>query len=75
MIVKQIGSNQIQVEKKGMRFLVSYTTPVAAYLPGVGLVRSSEFYSRTTSKHINQWLDGREAEKVSPDAIQKHFDL
>lgn len=75
MNIRQIGSNQIEVGKKGMRFLVSYETPVAAYLPGVGMVRTEKFYSNTTSKHINRWLDGREAERVSPDIIKKHFDL
>lgn len=53
--------NVLEFEKDGIRHqvLFSYQTPVAySKLTAVGLVRykTNEWYSRTTSKHINQWF-------------------
>lgn len=39
----------------GLEILFSYQTPVAAFIPGMGYVKSSKKYSRTTSKHVSQW--------------------
>ena len=45
------------LETQSAIVLVSYTTPVAAWLRnGCKYVRSAERYSVTTSKHINGWL-------------------
>ena len=38
-----------------LEVLYSYGTPVAADIPGVGIVQTDTHYSTTTSKHINQW--------------------
>ena len=53
----------------GAVIMFSYNTPVCAQLSGGGFVKTDEYYSRTTSKHINQWLDGVDAELVSQDFI------
>ena len=37
------------------RILFSYRTPVAAHTNG-RYIRTEEHYSRTTSRHISQWL-------------------
>ena len=71
MEVRAIGSNQTEVETSdGTRVLVSYNTPVAAYIVGRGYVRTSEHYSKTTTAHINKWLDGAKYETVSPAKIK-----
>lgn len=71
MEVRAIGSNQTEVETSdGTRILVSYSTPVAAYIAGRGYVRTSEHYSKTTTSHINKWLDGAECEIVTPAEIK-----
>ena len=45
--------------------LYSYNTPVACMdVRTKKFYRTDEFFSVTTSKHINQWLDGRDAEKI-----------
>jgi hypothetical protein len=44
---------------------------VAAMLADGSLVRTEDFYSVTTSKHINKWLDGREAQEVPQAAIDE----
>lgn len=36
--------------------LFSYKTPVAAFVYGVGWVKTDKFHSSTTSKHINAFL-------------------
>jgi hypothetical protein len=57
MKVQPIGSNQTQVSlADGTEVLFSYSTPVAALVPGKGWIRTAEKWSTTTSKHINAWL-------------------
>ena len=57
MIVQQIGSNQTEVQlADGTCILFSYTTPVAALVPGKGWIRTAHKWSATTTKHINAWL-------------------
>lgn len=51
--------------------LFSYETPVAAFVPDKGYIRTSTFYSMTTSKHISQYLGGSFAERVSQDEINQ----
>lgn len=55
MKLNPIGSNQTEIEKAdGVTVLYSYSTPVAAFVPGKGALCSSKKYSVTTSKHVNQ---------------------
>jgi hypothetical protein len=57
MRVKQVTVTSTQVSlADGTEVLFSYQTPVAALVPGKGWMRTEEFYSVTTSKHINRWL-------------------
>lgn len=65
MKLNPIGPNQNEVTlPNGTQILFSYSTPVAAYVPGRGWLRTSTKHSVTTSRHINQWLDGIKAESV-----------
>ena len=57
MKVQSIGSNQTEVElADGTCVLFSYSTPVAALVPGKGWIRTAFKHSATTSKHTNAWL-------------------
>ena len=76
--LKSLGANKTQVElNDGTIVFFSYETPVAAQLAqggfvssqNRGFVRTETKYSRTTSKHINQWLDGAKAETVPQATI------
>ena len=59
MKLNPIASNQNEVTfNDGTVIFFSYKTPVAAFIPGTGYVRSSTKWSRTTTKHINKWLNG-----------------
>ena len=68
MQLTPIASNMTEVETSEARILFSYRTPVAAYVFGEGYVRTEKWWSVTTSRHINKWLDlryGETAKEVS----------
>ena len=57
MKLTPIASNQTLIEQSnGTEVLFSYRTPVAGYHPDLGYVRTKQYYSPTTSKHINKYL-------------------
>jgi|TARA_R110000744_G_scaffold132533_1_gene240739 hypothetical protein len=57
MHIKPLAPNQTEIHKDdGTIILVSYETPVAAFVDGFKWIRSDEKYSVTTSKHVNEWL-------------------
>lgn len=58
MRLKQVTNTSTEVElADGTCVLFSYSTPVAALVPGKGWLRTEQHYSTTTTKHINAWLD------------------
>lgn len=61
MKLRNAGSNQTEVEIHGNIVFFSYQTPVAANVNGK-FYRTEQRHSVTTSKHINRWLDGRNAD-------------
>ena len=66
MKLTPIAANQTSVSfNDGTEVFFSYKTPVAAYLPDKGYVRTSRFYSVTTSRHINKWLPTKDVPEVS----------
>ena len=57
MKLTPIAANQTEVSiNDGTQIFFSYRTPVAAYLPERGYVRTATYWSKTTSRHINKWL-------------------
>ena len=70
MQLTPIASNMTEVETSEARILFSYRTPVAAYVFGEGFVKTEKFWSVTTSRHINKWLDG----EVATEQPQTYFD-
>ena len=88
MKIKSLGSNKTEIKLKDLLILISYETPVAAIRlslksivdPGRHLVKSAavktdEYFSNTTSRHINHWLEsnGFNPSKV-PTVYQIYFD-
>ena len=70
MKLTPIAANQTSVTfNDGTEVFISYKTPVAAYLPSKGYVKTEKFYSVTTSRHINKWLEGVNATEVSQDIL------
>ena len=70
MKLRNLGSNktEIRFENGGVVFF-SYNTPVAAQLPSGTFIKTSTKWSRTTSKHINQWLGRARAEEVDQKVL------
>ena len=59
MKLTPIAANQNEVEfTNGTQVFFSYKTPVAAYCPSRGYIRTANWFSSTTTRHINKWLDG-----------------
>ena len=58
MKLTPIAANQTLVSyNNGSEVFFSYSTPVAGYSPELGYVRTTTYYSKTTSRHINKYLD------------------
>ena len=72
MRLTPIATNQTEVETKDARIFFSYSTPVAAYVFGRGFVRSQEFFSVTTSRHINKWI-GVDAKTDTTEKVSQDF--
>lgn len=70
MELKMIAPNQVVVTTDKAKILFSYDTPVCAYSYLDGFVKSDKFYSATTTRHINKWVDGRPIKTIS----QSEFD-
>jgi hypothetical protein len=51
----------------GRAVLFSYATPVAAFVPGRGYLKTETHHSVTTSRHVNAWA-GKDAKPV-PDSV------
>ena len=64
----QIASNMYIAQKHGTVLLYSYETPVAGEDHN-GKFRTDQFYSTTTSKHINKWLGGKTVGKIIPQDV------
>jgi hypothetical protein len=74
MKVKNLGANKTEIVIDDRhKIFVSYETPVAARI-GAKFYRTSEKFSRTTSKHINQWLDGVNAEEKEQSFFNELLD-
>lgn len=78
MKIKSIGANKTELELRDLKLLISYETPVCMISYGsvsTAALRTSEFHSVTTSKHVNQWLrdNGFDPDQV-PTMAQEFFD-
>ena len=70
MKLTPIAANQNEVSiNDGTQIFFSYRTPVAAYLPEKGYVRTEKFWSVTTSRHINKYLQGVTNVETIPQAV------
>jgi hypothetical protein len=74
MELKRLGASSTELRLgSGAVILFSYETPVAVRLAGgTGYLKTSRFHSRTTSRHIADWLRGASSvREVSQDEIDK----
>lgn len=75
MNLKQVGSNMTELELgDGLRVLFSYQTPVAAFIVGQGIVKTSKKWSATTTRHITKWITDYSAHVTVNEKPQEYFD-
>ena len=68
MILRQLGSNQTELSlNNGNSIFFSYETPVAGFDSEDGFFKTETYYSKTTSRHINQYLRDVDDVKEVPD--------
>ena len=71
MKVQILGSNQTEVIfSKGHSVFFSYETPVVLTIGGE-VFRTTEKFSKTTSKHINHYIGCQESYEISQEEIEK----
>jgi len=62
MQIKNIGSNMTELRLNcGTSVLFSYETPVACNTTD-GWFKTEQWFSVTTTKHVNKWLEGIKAQ-------------
>jgi hypothetical protein len=71
MKLKQLGSNMTEI-RTDKCILFSYETPVAGW-DDEGAFKTDEYFSKTTSKHINKYFEGVSADKIRT-VPQGHID-
>ena len=54
---KQVGRKEMWVHTypNGAEVMISYKTPVAAYIPALGFLKTKEKFSQTTTCHVGVW--------------------
>lgn len=56
--IKLLQNNFYSIDLPNGEIYISYETPVAVRVCGKGIFRRGQFYSNTTSRHINKWCYG-----------------
>ena len=70
MKLTPIAANRTQLNlNDGTEVFFSYKTPVAARLSTYRYIRTATKWSQTTTRHINQWLEGVTAEVVDQSIL------
>tara|TARA_R100000315_G_C5222436_1_gene134068 strand:- start:1084 stop:1311 length:228 start_codon:yes stop_codon:yes gene_type:complete len=57
--LKPIASNMKELIVNGVSILFSYETPVAGW-DNEGAFKTEEKYSKTTTRHVNKYLGGKD---------------
>jgi hypothetical protein len=70
--IQRTGPSTTVLHWRGYTILFSYDTPVACYEPGLGYSVTEQKFSRTTTKHINQWTAG--SLRPPRKCAQEYFD-
>lgn len=59
MKLNTIAANQTEIVRADRTVFYSYNTPVAALVPGRGVLVTSTKYSQTTSRHVKAWANAQ----------------
>ena len=71
MELKSLAANRtLLIFNKGItEILFSYETPVAGYSNKLGYIKTDKYYSKTTTRHINKYIDDKPHTVVSQSVI------
>ena len=69
MKIKKLGASKTLLQFPEHEIFVSYETPVAARLKNGDCIRTSKNWSKTTQKHITQYLSGLNAKSVDQSVL------
>jgi len=69
MKIKKLGASKTLLKFPDKEIFVSYDTPVAARFENGDCIRTTKNWSRTTQKHITQYLSGLKAKKVEQSVL------
>ena len=72
--IRPLGNNQTVLTVGLNEIFFSYQTPVAGFVSGEGYFATSEKFSKTTTRHINSYLDGAEAKEMEQSQIETLLD-
>jgi hypothetical protein len=76
MQLKRTGNSTTELRVNSATILFSYNTPVAVELNNDSkILVTSQKYSKTTSKHINEWIQGRSFELVEQSVIDSFINV
>ena len=64
-----LDKNQTVIYTDKAKIFFSYNTPVCAYVFGKGWIKTDRFYSISTSKHINGYIESNVAMVVPQSEI------
>lgn len=72
---KKIAANQTEVTlENGNILFISYETPVAAFVSGRGIIRTSKKWSATTTRHINKFIQRTNSSSTITEVPQAELD-
>jgi len=76
MILRQLGANQTELSfNNGSSVFFSYETPVAGFTLQRGHFKTSTYYSRTTSRHINSYFKHIDSSSVTEISDQEIVEI
>ena len=71
MDLNPIRANMSEVTLGGLTVLFSYKTAVACHSADGGYKKTNKYWSKTTSRHINQWLALNGFDKSRGDVLKE----
>jgi len=74
MKVQPLASNMTLLSTDQALVLFSYSTPVALYEKGsYSYYKTAKKWSKTTTRHINKWLDGVQAQERPQEFFDEYL--
>jgi len=72
--VQPLASNMTLLQTPSALVLFSYSTPVAVYDKSKhDYYRTAKYWSKTTTRHINKWLDGVQAQEKPQEFFDEYL--